>query len=580
MMDRWLRLAFIGLIGVMASACVGLGGEPAIISTRQPAPPATATPPPAPDRGVPASAPDLTNGARLYALNCADCHGDGGRGNGPVALNSGMAIGDFTDPTSARSQTPHQWFTTITEGRIENLMPPWGNVLTEQERWDVAMYTYTLHYTAQQLELGATLYQECAECHGETGRGDGPEAAASPVRVKDLTDQTAMTTIGDDFIYRLLVEGFEDVMPAYGDRFSEDELWAVVAYTRSLSLADPRAAQTPVDDTVLDISGTVTLYGEDAPPDGVGVTVSAFDTETGQPVNLNLTPVQPGPDGMYRFTGVPREDGLAYFASVTYGGYPFASAPRIPQEGTAALTLDIPVYEVTNVPTTVVASAWVNQITAYEGGLEVASVWRVQNQSDTLMYSSGEFLSDGRPIAFRLPIPDGAALLAPESPSALVADDGRSLIDTQPLPPRGQKLMSVRYILPYTPGAPIALPPGLTIGGTVRVLLSPLEMRLTGDLIPALGEEAVGGEFYKTYGGQLALAASQPLTFTLDGQPLAGAPENAAAVVNPSNPAIASDTAQPPAAVTGDVLAPVLAAFGLVVGGFAAFLMLRRPQRR
>lgn len=579
MMRRWgAALAAIALMGVL-SGCVALGGEPPIVRTRVAATPVPATPTPPPvasELGHPAQPPDLANGALIYARHCAACHGDGGRGDGPVALNAEMNPGDLTDPTSARSQTPFDWYSTITYGRIENLMPPWRDALTEQERWDVAMYTYTYHVEAEQLALGQVLYQECADCHGDLGRGDGPEAANLRIDVKDLTDQSAMVTLSDASIFRMVEQGFEDVMPSYSDRFSADEMWAVTAYARSLSLAQGQA--TEADPEGIAVSGTVSLYGGgQALPVGLMVNLNALDTETGEPIQLNVAPAAVGVDGAYAFAGVPRVEAAAYFTSVIYQRYPFASAPR-QATPTDALTLDIVLYSPTTDPNNALVSTWVNQITAYDGQLDVVSVMQVQNPSQSEMYSSGEFLADGRPIGFRLPIPDGATLIPPDLPGVVVAEDGRSLIDTQPLPPRGQKLLSVRYTLPYTLGQPVPLSAPLTVAGTVRVLLRPLEMRLVSDMLPALGEESLGGEFYKVYGGQVAQRANAPIEVVLEGQPLAGAV--ALPTAAPTESAIPTGAIDIPSAVRGDILNPILIGLGLLVVVGTLVLLLRRPARK
>lgn len=579
-----IRLVVRGIVlavtGVILAACVGLGGEPAIISTRLPAPTPTPTTvaPPVFDLGYPASVPDLTNGGRIYAQHCAACHGDSGAGDGPVALNAGLAPGSFLEPASARAQTPHEWFSTITNGRIENLMPPWKDALSEQDRWDVAMYTYTLHVSDDSLALGQSLYQECAECHGSLGVGDGPEATRLGGRVKDLTDQSAMVTLSDGTMYNMVTQGFEDIMPSYADRFSDDERWAVVAYARSLSLT---ASGTPLtaDDGSIEVTGTVTLFGSDDLPDGLSVRLLVFNPQTGEPAELGL--VMPAPvdaDGMYRFSDIPYDPALAYFASVLYEGYSFASAPAQHVDESGALRLDIVIYEVSTAPTDGVVTAWVNQITVYDGWLDVISVMQIQNLSESAMVSSGEFLPDGRPIAFRLPLPDGAQPDSPDASGLVLSEDGLTFIDTQPLPPRGQKLLTARYRLPYVSGQAFSFPHDLTVAGVVRILVHPLEVRVEAESLPPLGEEFIGGLFYKAYGDQLALRGDSTLDFVLSG---VGLPADSAPTPAPTAAAEApSRGGDPAAAVTSEVLTPILAVIGLGVVALTVWLMVRRPKRR
>jgi len=572
-----MRLGLVLTLLTAISACVGLSGEPQIISTRLPAPPPTATPirPPAVQVGYPLTPPDLTHGASIYAEHCAGCHGDTGEGNGPVALNANLTPGSFLDPISASHQTPYEWFSTITNGRIDALMPPWKDALSEQDRWDVAMYTYTLHTSAEDVMTGQSLYQDCAECHGVLGKGDGPEASKAPSGVKDLTDQSAMVTLSDESMFKMVTQGFEEVMPSYADSLSEDERWAVVAYARSLSLTASGAPAAQADDAV-DVAGTVTLFGSEALPAGLSVSLRAFDVDTGETVDLGM--MMPAPiaaDGTYRFEDIARDAAVAYVTVVNYQGYPFASTPML-AESVPTLTLDIVLYDITNALTDVIATAWVNQITAYDGLLEVVTVMQVQNLSDSLMYSSGEFLPDGRPIAFTLPVPEGAILLPPEVSGQMVSTDGRAIVDTQPLPPRGQKLLTARYSLPYTLGTPLSLPTDLTVGGVVRVLIHPTEMRVESDGLPPLGEEFIGGQFYKSYGDQLVIKDGLSLDMVLNGQPLAADAVPTPTASQPITPP--TITSSSPAAVTSDILTPILALLGLAVVGGTLVLLFRRPK--
>jgi mono/diheme cytochrome c family protein len=73
-------------------------------------------------------------GARLYATDCASCHGMNGQGsgNGPP-LSEG--------PTQSAPDGEVFWF--ITTGSVNNGMPAWGS-LTEQQRWQIVTYLKSL----------------------------------------------------------------------------------------------------------------------------------------------------------------------------------------------------------------------------------------------------------------------------------------------------------------------------------------------------------------------------------------------------------------------------------------------------
>lgn len=421
------------VIMMLAAACANLSGEPDIVATIDPptlVPPTQEAPP---DRGAPLSAPDLANGAAIYAANCAACHGDTGRGDGPVALNTeGMTPTDFTDRATASEQTPHEWFRTITDGRIEKLMPPWGNTLSEQERWDVALYTYTMHYDSAMLQRGERIYQDCAECHGETGRGNGPEAFNSRIEVKDLTDFEAMVTLSDESIFRMVTQGFEDVMPSYAE-LSEDERRAVVAYARTLSLQNvPMPTETPAPTT--------------------------------------------SPDA----------------------------------DTTSALT-DIRV------------TALLVQVYAVGDTLDIVQTLRVRNLSQTQAFSQNLPLPGGGTAALGITLPEGAVITASAGISGASAD-GQTAYVIDPLAPYAEQLYVIGYSVPYTTGDLFTMPLDFVVEGPVRVLVRPLEMRLSSDLLTALGEETLGSMLYNAYGDQLSLSAGTSLGFRLNGTPDAPPP--------------------------------------------------------
>lgn len=132
-------LPFVIVLMMGLAACGGLAGEPDIVATL----------PPAAD-----ILPNLTNGAQLYAANCARCHGASGDGQGELVLSGQVgAIPSFLDAAHVSAQTPQAYFDIITNGNLEKLMPPWKDALTEQERWDAAYYVYSLHTTPETLGL-------------------------------------------------------------------------------------------------------------------------------------------------------------------------------------------------------------------------------------------------------------------------------------------------------------------------------------------------------------------------------------------------------------------------------------------
>jgi mono/diheme cytochrome c family protein len=104
----------------------------------------------------------------------------------------------------------------------------------------------TAAVTPAVLEKGRALYKaNCAPCHGESGRGDGPGAGVMKPPPRDHTDRAYMSTLTDEELAKVIQMGGglkgKPLMPG-NPQIRGDALAALVAYTRSLSAA---GATTP-----------------------------------------------------------------------------------------------------------------------------------------------------------------------------------------------------------------------------------------------------------------------------------------------------------------------------------------------
>ena len=90
------------------------------------------------------------------------------------------------------------------------------------------------------------LYREnCAPCHGNQGRGDGPGIKALPVKPVNHTDPVAMSAHTDEYLFKVIAEGGSGVgrspfMPAWGEQLTERQIASLVGYIRSLSARSSR----------------------------------------------------------------------------------------------------------------------------------------------------------------------------------------------------------------------------------------------------------------------------------------------------------------------------------------------------
>jgi mono/diheme cytochrome c family protein len=87
---------------------------------------------------------------------------------------------------------------------------------------------------------GAALYAKwCAACHGETGRGDGPNAASLPIKPAAHASRDAMAARPDDSLFDTIAAGGAVMnrsprMPAFGATLAVAEIRALVRHIRTL----------------------------------------------------------------------------------------------------------------------------------------------------------------------------------------------------------------------------------------------------------------------------------------------------------------------------------------------------------
>lgn len=98
-------------------------------------------------------------------------------------------------------------------------------------------------------EAGKQTYAAmCVSCHGPTGKGDGPAAAALPVKAADLTDGEDVNAESDEFLFTIIKEGGASVgksalMTPWGGQLTDQQIWNLVSYIRTLAVPPYRPAK-------------------------------------------------------------------------------------------------------------------------------------------------------------------------------------------------------------------------------------------------------------------------------------------------------------------------------------------------
>ncbi len=103
----------------------------------------------------------LAEAEKLYAQNCAACHGVSGAGDGvfsdqqvPVmgeagnghSENENIFPTDFTDPVRILSTSPAALQGKIIRGGMGTGMPMWGVIFTEEQTWSLVSYLYNFQF--------------------------------------------------------------------------------------------------------------------------------------------------------------------------------------------------------------------------------------------------------------------------------------------------------------------------------------------------------------------------------------------------------------------------------------------------
>jgi mono/diheme cytochrome c family protein len=229
-------------------------------------------------------APD---GQRLFATNCAPCHGQsvaiaGGEQQVLATISQGglhlemppwrerlseseldLLARYVTDPASVpEGEEPFQSNCSgchgeripsadsidqarqiIAEGGGHETMPVWGEVLTP-EQLD-ALVTYTLSAAeGTSIEVGQELYaQNCSTCHGEFGEGGPNPSRAGDIIFPISTEEYLKTR--DDFTLRSIIAqgqpnfGMSPFGSAFGGPLDDEDVDAIVAFIRAWEANPP-----------------------------------------------------------------------------------------------------------------------------------------------------------------------------------------------------------------------------------------------------------------------------------------------------------------------------------------------------
>ncbi|MBI3580882.1 MAG: c-type cytochrome [Nitrospinae bacterium] len=94
-----------------------------------------------------------------------------------------------------------------------------------------------LTINAEAVARGGSIYKArgtCVVCHGARGRGDGDMGAMFDPPPRDFKHAAWQSARTDGEIFWAIKYGTEEGMPRFEGKLSDEEMWGLVAYLRSL----------------------------------------------------------------------------------------------------------------------------------------------------------------------------------------------------------------------------------------------------------------------------------------------------------------------------------------------------------
>lgn len=500
----------------------------------------------------PERTPDAARGLELFAARCAECHGDLGRGMGPLAEGLPVVPASFAAPETVRRTSPRDAYDLVTDGRIENGMPPWRDALSATERWDAVAGAWSFALTADRLARGRLVWEgACASCH-VPGEGDvtvtaGPDA--SPWPPPDLVARSG------DGLYAALRASSEVHAELAG--LDDETIWLALDYGRAMWFEPlPYASLSPGGRLRGQVAnGTEGSQGVA----GAIVRIVPFSgTVPGTTVTATL-----GAGGAYEVDDLLAGADLSYRAIATYQGVDYVFPEPIVLDSAAPVRddVDFVVYEPsTELPVAARSAHLVLEPVPERGVVAVTEMWALANDTDRVRVDDGEGTA-----RFRLPTGAHALSVDDARVRARATIEEGTLVDHVSIPPGGRDVV-FRYDLPYR-GRGLAFERPMDLpAAELRLLVTAPGASIRAPGFPPSSVATFGEATFAVTAAE-DLAADAVLAVEVTGLPAADPPPGAApdVVVPYRAPAIGTEAL----ALLAVIVAGVGVGFALLAPGWA-----------
>ncbi len=95
---------------------------------------------PASTNPVKSTAASQEKAKKLYAQDCAVCHGDNGNGKTDLATSMSLTLADWTDPKTLANKSDQELFDNIRKGKGDKMPPEDAGRAKNDEIWGLVTY--------------------------------------------------------------------------------------------------------------------------------------------------------------------------------------------------------------------------------------------------------------------------------------------------------------------------------------------------------------------------------------------------------------------------------------------------------
>ena len=212
-----------------------------------------------------AAAPINEEYARIYRESCSVCHGDDGKGARWGQASLSVKPRDFTTEASWAELTRDRMIVSVTNGRPGTPMPGFASQLSPEQIEGIVDYVRARlmrsggetdanaggsyhdrpfpNDLTGRFERGSALYYtNCAECHGESGDGNGRRAYFIFPKPRNFLDPATQQTFNRPRLYSGIADGvIGREMPAWSKVFSEQDIADVAEFVYREFISAERA---------------------------------------------------------------------------------------------------------------------------------------------------------------------------------------------------------------------------------------------------------------------------------------------------------------------------------------------------